>query len=408
MHTPEPATAPTLTDGHVEKGEKRDSDPAILFIVALVIVRVIVLFLAVHDAATKPVGDADILRFHEIAHASGTPWRDMPVEYMPGEVLVIDVVAGGTTADTARNVAVVAFVCDVGAAAAIGWAFGRRAAAAYLVLGAPLLTFIYVRLDPIPVFATALALAWFAKRRDAKSGVAFALGILLKLWPAVVLPIAIVRRRWTVAMVAGTLVLIGGFAWIAWGSFEAPIQVASARHAEGWGDESLIGTAVWIATGATPRLVQGTPRVGAISGWMRAGLLVALAATLALVWTRATRWRGHPEGAPALAAVCALLVLSPNFSLQYASWLLVPAAIAAVERQGRPIAGAALATTILTGVLAVSYVALPSGASSSFTVFKVLLVARNACVVGAVAWFLAATNPWRRSVQDAPRETPVH
>ena len=77
--------------------------------------------------------------------------------------------------------------------------------------------------------------------------------------------------------------------------------------------------------------------------WAKAVLLSAVVAAVTWIWAR-RRSEMEPAGAPALAAVTALLVLSPLFSVQYTAWLVPWAAVAALgARRERTMAGLAFA-----------------------------------------------------------------
>jgi hypothetical protein len=367
-------------------------------IALLVATRIVVLAIALDVARSEPVEDSDILRFQEIGETSGIPWRDHEVEYMPGETLVILGIVGQDAAETAVRVAVVAFACDVLVAGILGLGFGRGVATMYLGLGLPLVALAYPRLDLLPVVLTAGALVLLDRRRDLSSGVAFGIAALTKVWPVVLVPIALIRGRprivWTTVVVGA----VGGIAWLAWGGPDAPIQVATFRHATGWGVESPVGVLVWIVTGGPTRLEQGAPRVGTMPDLVRPLLLLGLVSTILAVWLRGRRWVGRSEGAPALAAMCGLLLWSPLFSLQYATWLLVPTAIAWEERESRGGCLLAAGAIALTGAV---YVFVVEGSLPVVAVQAALLV-RNALVVGVLVWWFVVTARGRPSV-GAPR-----
>jgi hypothetical protein len=359
-------------------------------LVVLVALRVVILVLALRDARGTVVEDSDILRFQQIAESAGRPWRDRPIEYMPGEVAAISLLAGSSPSETAQHVAIAAFVCDLGTAALLGWTFSRGAAQSYLVLGLPLLTFIYFRLDLLSVLLTAAAIACFRRRNDALAGVGLALASLVKLWPAVIVPIGIVNRRSRVTIYAVASMIVALAIWVSWGSWKAVSDVASFRGARGWDVESPIGTVVWIVSDRPPTIEQGAPRIGAIPAGVRPILLVGVALTLVIAWRRAQAWKGRPEGAPCLVAVASLLAWSPLVSLQYASWLLVPAAICWLEEEHRLPVRLTFGASLLTGV--VFFAGAPSA--------KVVLLLRNAAVVAIVVWWFVET---RSSVHENKR-----
>ena len=61
-----------------------------------------------------------------------------------------------------RSTAFGVFDTGFGIAWFLGSAFGVRASANYLLLGTPLIVFMYLRLDLVPVLVTAIALVLFA------------------------------------------------------------------------------------------------------------------------------------------------------------------------------------------------------------------------------------------------------
>jgi Glycosyltransferase family 87 len=352
----------------------------------LILIRLFILAVIFRLGLSGTLLDSDVGRFQQIATVQGRPWRDVQVEYMPGEVLIIDALAGPSESATGIRVAVVAFGCDLLTAWIIGTTFGRKARESYLLFGTPLIVFLYLRLDLIPVAVTALALALFDRHRDRWSGVAFGIGGLMKLWPLVILPMAIIKRRLNVFS-SGSIVLAAGLlAWLLWGGLNAPTQVATFRGAKGWEAESPIGTIVWIVTGASVRMEGGAPRVGTIEPWERTAIGAALILSLALVWSRAPRWDGHLEGAASLAALSALLIWSPVFSLQYTAWLLVPAAIASTESRSRLVAQVTFALMLITAVLSLGYGSLDT------LPLQIGLTIRNSFLVAVLVWWVRATR----------------
>jgi glycosyl transferase family 87 len=291
----------------------------------LIAVRILALLVVVAGVPHWP--DSAARRYTLIAHAPGWPWRDMQVEYAIGDYVVIRTVAWGSLGLTRVLLAVVAFVADLVAWRAIILGWGRAAAIRYLWLGAPLLVFIYRRSDLVPVALAALALAWASHRRERAGGVALAAAVLSKIWPIVVAPALALERRWralTTAAIAGAAGLAG---WLAIGGFDALRQVSTFRGSTGWEVGSTIGAIVWARTGEV-RFESGANRTGLMPGWAPTALGLLTVALVTAVWLLAQRRRQLPAGAPALAAVAALLVCAPIFSPQYVAWLLPWAAIA--------------------------------------------------------------------------------
>ena len=358
-----------------------------MLIVVLVVCRLAVAGAAIAKLATAPVDDDDVLRFHALAHTDGVPWRDFDVEYAPIEAALILVIGQGSAADTGRAVVGLALVADLVTAGALWRGWGRRAAGGYLLLGLPLLSFIYFRLDAVPIALTTVGFVLARRGRTAGAGVMLAASVLTKVWPAVTFPALLLEGRRRALAWAGAVLAVGAAVWIAVGGIAAPVQVATFRGAAGWSVESAVGTVVWIVTGADPELSGGAPRVGAIPSPMRLVLAAGLILTLTGVWFRARRYRGDPLGAPALAAVAALLLWSPLFSLQYALWLTPFIAIAANDQVARVGSWLGTAAVLGTGV-----VRLVSAATSVTAVEQGLLLLRNAAVVGIVVWWFVETR----------------
>ncbi len=120
--------------------------PTIVFLV-LVAIRLAILGHTIAEVTGKPVTDVYVLRIEQIASSPGTPYRDFPVEYMFPENLAMQLIGGSGAEATAIRLVFIAFAADLAAAAAVWWGWGRRPAAVYLVLGVPLLSFLYQRFD---------------------------------------------------------------------------------------------------------------------------------------------------------------------------------------------------------------------------------------------------------------------
>src|SRR4029078_6420642 len=111
-------------------------------------------------------------------------------------------------------------------------------------------------------------------------------------------------------------------------------QWGTCRESTGWGIGSTIGVPVWAFTGQH-RFEEGANRAGAIPTGAPEALLALTVVTVTTIWLLARRRDEQPAGAPALAAVAALLVFSPVFSPQYVAWLLPWAGRAPRARSAR-------------------------------------------------------------------------
>jgi len=328
----------------------------------------------------------DASRFHAIATAPGVPYRDRPVEYAPGETLLIELLGHGSVVATARAVAVVSFGADLATFALLRRRAGARAASRYLALGAPLLPFIYLRLDPVPTALAVLAVALADRARERVGGVALAVAALAKAWAVVLAPWWLVTRRRTALTWFAAAAAIGLAVWLFVGGLGAPGQVATFRHATGWHVAGSVGDLVWLVGGGTPSVQAGALRIGVVPGWAPIALALAAIATETAIWRRATPVEGI--GPPALAAVAALVLASPLFSIQYVWWFLPWAAISPVERSRLPLVGTFL-VAVLTLLLAWALVwGGPHVTGFRGTVGAWAALARNLGCATIVGWYL--------------------
>ena len=136
--------------------------------VRVLVLALVILVRAASSARWMPTS----LRADRIATSPATPYRNFPV----GVHADADGGRSGArgrrrSADAAARIALLAFVADLAAAVALAWGWGRRPAATYLLLGLPLLSFIYLRFDLVSVALAAWALA-LLRRRSARTSAA--------------------------------------------------------------------------------------------------------------------------------------------------------------------------------------------------------------------------------------------
>ena len=333
----------------------------------------------------QPVPQTTYLpRFTEIAAAEGRPYRDVPVEYPPVSLGAIELVAGANANETGVRLVWFALLCDLAIVAALALGWGPRTAVAYLLLTAPLLGYLYTSIDIVSVALAAGAVALVVRGRERPGGVALAAAILGKVWPLVLVPLLVLRRRrralaWSVAtLTLGTLV------WVWWGGVSGPLQVATQRQSPGWEYESVVGSVLW-ATGRTLVVVNDSSRIGVAPAWAKALLLGAAVAGVAAVWYRASR-REPPElGLPAVAAVSILMLSAPLLSPPYMIWLAPWAAIAWTERTGY-VRWLLAALMLVSGLLVVSYGS--ALARDALWSVKATLLLRNALLAAVPAAYL--------------------
>ncbi len=358
--------------------------------VVLLGVRIVVLISVVvdvpgfHSAASE--------RYRVIAETPGRPYRDFDVEYAPGELAIAEAVGSGSSAASRGLLAVIAFSGDIVAFAAIRRGWGTDAARRYLWLGLPLLIFIYRRADLATVALSVAALMLARRHREGAGGLAMAAAFLTRVWPVILTPIWAIERNLRALWVFAAAASAGVIAWVAYGGLDGVGQVSSFRGATGWELESSVGVVVWAMTDEH-RFEAGANRTGIVPAWAGPVMLASLVAIFVIIWLRARVSTSEPAGPPALAAVAALLVLSPLLSPQYASWLLPWAAIAGAG--GRRFTIAASIPIALTGAVVTGWsLDLGLGAGPDQTI----LFLRNCSLVAIVVTYLAGTRPDRPEV----------
>ena len=152
---------------------------------------------------------------------------------------------------------------------------------------------------------------------------------------------------------------------------------------------------MWLATGGPIRIEAGASRIGSVPDWSRVALLVLLIAALTAIWTRARDRDVDAAGGPALAAVAALLALSPLFSLQYALWLVPWSAVAWIDPRTARWGRLGFVVALLTGVLVFLYIRIdpdqwhqPLG----WSVFVLVLIRDGLCAWIAIGWIVAGRS----------------
>lgn len=303
----------------------------------------------------------DVDRFVSIAEADGRPWLDHPVEYPPATVAAIELIAalptGAATAPIVgfhRYLVVLSLAVDLTVAAVLARMFHRPAAAAYLVIGLPLIPMGFLRFDLWAALGAVVALAALRRCRPAVFGLVTTTAALIKAWPVLLVAVAASHRhrsatRWAVASGA-----VAGLAWILYGGGSlAPIhQVVSLRGATGWHVESLPGTLVTLTSENVAKQELNAYRIGTISPPLVTMGRLLVVAVAVLAWRR----RLSPA-AMMLATTASLLATSSLLSPQFLLWLTPWAAIVLTQNpdgrhhpRERSIAWLAVAAVTLTGV----------------------------------------------------------
>jgi hypothetical protein len=352
--------------------------------------RALVGMLAVHlvtaavAAALSTAPQPDFDRYWQIASGAGVPYRDYQVEHPIGTLLVFKGLAAlaGTRARFAIGVVVANAIADAAIVAALFWAWGITAAAAFAIGALPVLPLLVNRIDLWSIAAATLAVAAWTRRRPLTAGTSLAVGASLKLWPLILAAAFFVpgagRRTWlaTGVFAAVSTALLG--VWWALAGSHAFYQVLTFRGATGWQIESTIGSVLHMLRARPIRLESGAWRIGTTSGPISIILFVVAAPlSAALVW-----WGGfhHRMGCAWLAGVSLLLLLSALFSAQYIGWLLPAAAIAWGEGDRQ-----AAALTWCAVLLTAAFMLVYRQVVADVPVALVLVVIRNIVVVLIVA-----------------------
>ncbi len=286
--------------------------------------------------------------------AGSVPYRDFAVEYPPGAlpVFVLPSLIGGGYAETFAWLMALCGVLLVGVVA-----FVRPFAAVYVAF-APVLcgSFILSRFDLWPaLLATTAVVLLFYDRHNA--GWAFVgAAVAAKLWPVVLVPLAIVwsvrRGRPWAPLVGGAVlaVIVLPFAVLSPSGFWSSIHGQAARPLQ---IESLAASVLrWLGS---PHVVDSHGSQG-IAGHsaLETGIVVVQAAVLVALWIAFAR--GPASGDRFLryvaACVCAFVALGKVLSPQFLIWLipLVP-----LVRGRRGLA----ATCLLTAALILTQVWFP-------------------------------------------------
>jgi hypothetical protein len=299
--------------------------------------------------ARDAIVDTPIYENYGSAMDSGrVPYRDFAVEYPPGALPVFVLPAlGGAHGDTYRRrfealMALLGEALVVGVAfALVGLGAGKRwlltglgfAAIAPVLLGPVVLS----RFDLWPAALTAAALAALVRGRLRLGHAALGAGVAAKLFPAVLVPIALVyvwrRKGRREALVCGALlagvVAVAFVPFLAlapqgvwdslWGQASRPLQIESLGAALLLVSHHVLGTGVTMESSHGSQNLAGTAAdVFAVAqSVLQAGAVVAT--WILFARGPATRTRLLYASAAALTAVVALgKVLSPQFLI----WLI--------------------------------------------------------------------------------------
>lgn len=288
-----------------------------------------------------------------LVRGGAVPYRDFAFEYPPGALPAL-LVPAYTGFGYAHAFAGLMWICGAGCLAAVAAALraveagaARTVTALLLVAVSPLAlgSLFDTRFDLWPTLLAAAAVATLLRERPLATGALLGLGFAAKLWPGVLLPLALVhlwRRRGPAAAVAG----LGAFLAVAaacfvpfavlaphglWtslsGQLDRPLQVESLGAAALMAAQHL-GLAHTLATYDS----HGAQALGGRGTGPAADLSTALeVAAVVAVWIGFAR-RREADGETLLvacaAALAALVAFDKVLSPQYLIWL-VPFVLAA-------------------------------------------------------------------------------
>jgi len=281
-----------------------------------------------------------------LVRGGGVPYRDFRFEYPPA-ALPAFLVPSYMSWSYATSFAVLIGVCGAGCLALVALALrdveaeGRRVWAALLLIGiAPIVlgSLFDTRFDLWPTLLAVGALAALVQERPFLTGALLGLGFAAKLWPVVLLPIAVVhlwrRRGGDAAIVAcAAFVVVAAACFVPFAvlapdglramfsdQLQRPLQVES------------LGAAVLMAAqhlGMRPLATVTTHGAQALSG-RGAGLAADLSTALDLaavvaiwiVFAGRRHARGEDVLLAAAATVCTLVAFDKVLSPQYLIWLV--------------------------------------------------------------------------------------
>lgn len=218
------------------------------------------------------------------------------------------------------------------------------------------------RYDIWPALLTALAVAALVGERPRLACVLIGAGIVAKLYPAVLLPIALVvlwRRDRVRGVLEGAgvalLVSLAGFGWFLvrapeglwhgiWRQLSRPLQIESSA-ASLWALAHVVGglhVQSVNSYGSDNLVTHGTRLAASLSG-------VLVVAALVAVWARFARGPAGSEEivVAAAAAIAGYLAFNKVFSPQYLIWLL-PLVVLVRNRLGQLVTGIFVAAVVLT------------------------------------------------------------
>jgi len=277
------------------------------------------------------------------------PYRDFYDEYPPGSVPLFALPALIWNGHYVLVFKLLMTACGLGFTVCAAWTVRRLGLAAWrlapIALAPVLMGPVFLnRYDPLPAFLVSLALVALLRGQERLSGGLLGVGTALKLYPAVVVPVAIRRVRSLAGaggayLVAAAVLVLPLFA-LAPGGVGYSLWTQAKRHLqiESLGASFLLaGSKVGIHHVGWIRGKPGSIDIGGTLadsvGALSSVLAVVLVFTVAWVF-----WKGPDDDERMVtawaAAVAAWVVFGKVLSPQYLTWL-VPLVPLAAGRKGR-------------------------------------------------------------------------
>lgn len=351
-------------------------------------------------------GDVD--RYRDLARAvvqeGAAPYDAVAIEYPPGALPFMW--APLAVADDDYRSAFIALMLVLDGAGLAGVVVMTRRAGSWwgpwlwALLVPALGPIVYCRLDMAPAVATIWAFERAQARRWSGAGALLGLGAVIKVYPAVLVLVAL-AGRWRSRLLAGAVVAVVvcmlPFAGALGGMWESVV----GHHGERGLQVESTGSAVLLAAGHLGRSVRVVLDHGAFhTRAAGAGLLVtastlsALAVVLTAAWLARKRVREGAFADPVVIAfgtIALLIAVGPVFSPQYLLWLTALGAVAATAAGATlrwPLALLASANVLTQGIFPFHYTGLLSNEAGPLAA----LVLRNLCVaaVGTLAFLTVA------------------
>ncbi len=288
-------------------------------------------------------------RYGDAIERGSVPYRDFRPEYPPGALAafvlpsLVSRGAVGYAREFGLEMALLGAACVVFAFFALrslGATRGQLAAGLAVVAAAPLLLgpLVLTRFDLYPAALVAAALAAFVAGRDRLGGGVLGAAIAVKLFPAVLVPVAVMwtwKRRGrrealvVLAICAGVaaavflpfvLIAPDGVAWSLWRQFGRPLQIESVGAAILLALHQLGMPLAWSSSHGSQNLT------GTVAGIASVATSIAQIAVLLWIWTRYARSAATTAEAfvrASAASLVAFVALGKVLSPQFLIWLLV-------------------------------------------------------------------------------------